>query len=131
MREALFIKKNLNRWVKNQKEKTDNPDEMAANFTQLVDDLAYAKTFYPTGKVTEYLNAQASNIYLAIYKNRKEESNRLVRFWKYDLPLTIRKHHRVVLFAFIFFIIFCASICFSKFSIFFLLNNSFSLSIVL
>ncbi|MEZ5033671.1 MAG: stage II sporulation protein M [Chitinophagaceae bacterium] len=108
MREALFIKKNLNRWVKNQKEKTDNPDEMAANFTQLVDDLAYAKTFYPTGKVTEYLNAQASNIYLAIYKNRKEESNRLVRFWKYDLPLTIRKHHRVVLFAFIFFIIFFA-----------------------
>lgn len=87
---------------------SDDPDEMAADFTQLVDDLAYAKTFYPAGKVTGYINSQASKIYLDIYKNRKEESNRLVTFWKYDLPLTIHKHHKVVLFAFIFFTIFFA-----------------------
>ena len=85
---------------------SNDPDEMAADFTQLVDDLAYAKTFYPSGKVTNYINSQASRIYLDIYKNRKEESNRLVTFWKYDLPLTIRKHHKVVLFSFIFFVIF-------------------------
>ena len=86
----------------------DDPDEMAADFTQLVDDLAYAKTFYPSGKVTYFINAQASKIYLDVYKNRKEESNRLVTFWKYDLPLTIRKHHKVVLFSFIIFLIFFA-----------------------
>lgn len=85
---------------------SDDPDEMAADFTQLVDDLAYAKTFYPSGKVTGFINAEASKIYLNIYKNRKEESNRLTTFWKYDLPLTIRKHHKVVLFSFIFFTIF-------------------------
>jgi uncharacterized membrane protein SpoIIM required for sporulation len=106
LREALFIKKNKDRWLKNQQMPSDDPDEMAADFTQLVDDLAYAKTFYPSGKVTGYINSQASKIYLDIYKNRKEESNRLVTFWKYDLPLTIRKHHRVVLFAFIFFLVF-------------------------
>jgi uncharacterized membrane protein SpoIIM required for sporulation len=106
LREALFIKKNKDRWLKNQHMPSDDPDEMAADFTQLVDDLAYAKTFYPSGKVTGFINSQASKIYLDIYKNRKEESNRLVTFWKYDLPLTIRKHHKVVLFAFIFFIIF-------------------------
>ena len=49
----------------------DDPDEMAADFTQLVDDLAYAKTFYPSGKVTNYINSHASKIYLDIYKNRK------------------------------------------------------------
>lgn len=103
MREALFIKKNKDRWLKNQQMPSEDPDEMAANFTQLVDDLAYAKTFYPSGKVTGYINTQASKIYLDIYKNRKEESNRLVTFWKYDLPLTIRKHHKVVLFSFIIF----------------------------
>ncbi|MEO7922966.1 MAG: stage II sporulation protein M [Chitinophagaceae bacterium] len=108
MREALFIKKNKDRWLKNQQEPSEDPDEMAAEFTQLVDDLAYAKTFYPSGKVTHYINAQASRIYLDIYKNRKEESNRLVTFWKYDLPLTIRKHHKVLLFAFIFFLVFFA-----------------------
>ncbi|HQZ49328.1 MAG: stage II sporulation protein M [Chitinophagaceae bacterium] len=85
---------------------SNDPDQMAADFTQLVDDLAYAKTFYPSGKVTNYINSQASRIYLDIYKNRKEESNRLVTFWKYDLPLTIQKHHKVVLFSFIFFLIF-------------------------
>jgi uncharacterized membrane protein SpoIIM required for sporulation len=84
----------------------DDADEMAKDFTQLVDDLAYAKTFYPSSKVTRYINSQASQIYLNIYRNRKEESNRLVTFWKYDLPLTIRKHHRAILFAFILFVVF-------------------------
>ncbi len=84
----------------------EDADEMAKDFTQLVDDLAYAKTFYPSSKVTQYINSQASKIYLSIYKNRKEESNRLVDFWKYDLPLTIRKHYKAVLFSFIFFLIF-------------------------
>src|SRR5690242_502333 len=101
MREALFIKKNKERWERVQYAPSSDPDEMARDFTQLVDDLAYAKTFYPSGKVTQYINSQASRIYLGIYKNRKEENNRLVKFWKYDLPLTIRKHHGVILFSFI------------------------------
>jgi len=85
---------------------SDDPDEIAKEFTQLVDDLGYAKTFYPSGKITRYINTEASKIYLSIYKNRKEESNRLITFWKYDLPLTIRKHHKVILFTFIFFVVF-------------------------
>lgn len=106
MREALFIKKNKDRWLKIQNQSSGDPDEMAADFTQLLDDLAYAKTFYPSGKVTGFINTQASKIYLDIYKNRKEESNRLVSFWKYDLPLTIRKHHGTILFSFTAFTIF-------------------------
>jgi len=79
---------------------------MASEFTKLVDDLGYAKTFYPTSRVTQYINSLASRIYLNIYKNRKEESNRLVNFWKYDVPQTVRKHHAVILFAFILFALF-------------------------
>lgn len=108
MREALFIKKNRDRWLKNQHLPADDADEMARDFIQLVDDLAYAKTFYPSSKVTRYINSEASKIYLNIYKNRKEESNRLTGFWKYDLPLTIYRHHRAVLFSFIVFVIFFA-----------------------
>jgi uncharacterized membrane protein SpoIIM required for sporulation len=103
LREALFIKKNKDRWLKNQHMPSSDADEMAKDFTQLVDDLAYAKTFYPSGKVTQYINSQASRIYLNIYKNRKEESNRLVTFWKYDLPLTISKHHWTIFFCFLLF----------------------------
>ena len=76
---------------------------MAKDFVKLVDDLAYAKTFYPTSKVTKFINTLASRIYLRIYQNRKEESNRLVKFWKYDVPFTIAKHHKIIIFcAFIF-----------------------------
>lgn len=106
MREALFIKKNKDRWLKNQHEPSNLPDEMAKSFTQLVDDLAYAKTFYPSGKTVNYLNKQASKVYLDIYKNQKEESSRLVWFWKFELPLTIYKHRKPVLFALILFIVF-------------------------
>ena len=81
---------------------------MASEFTRLIDDLGYAKTFYPTSKVTQYINSLATRIYLNIYKNRKEESNRLFNFWKYDVPLTIRKHHLTLLFTFILFILFFA-----------------------
>lgn len=106
MREALFIKKNKDRWLKEQHLPPDDPDEMASSFTQLVDDLAYAKTFYPGGKVTQYINAQASRVYLDIYRNRKDDTSRLWNFWKKDLPLTIRKHHGIMLFCLLFFVLF-------------------------
>jgi uncharacterized membrane protein SpoIIM required for sporulation len=73
---------------------------------QLVDDLSYAKTYYPTSRATKYINALASKIYLGIYQNRKEESNRLLRFWKYDVPLTVYKHRRIMLFSFFIFFLF-------------------------
>lgn len=106
LREALFIKKNKDRWIRNQQMPSEDPDEMAKDFSQLVEDLAYAKTFYPSGKVTGFINAEAARVYLDIYRNRKEESNRLVTFWKYDLPLTFRKHHTTILFTFIVFLLF-------------------------
>ena len=53
MREGLFIKKNKERWEKVQYETPVTADEMAKDFTLLVDDLAYSKTFYPHSKVTK------------------------------------------------------------------------------
>lgn len=108
MREGHFIKKNKDRWERIQNGEVTDADEVAKDFTRLVDDLAYAKTFYPTGRVTQYINALASRIYLSIYQNRKEESNRIVQFWKFDVPLTVRRHHLTILFAFVLFMIFFA-----------------------
>ncbi|HMR82803.1 MAG TPA: stage II sporulation protein M [Niabella sp.] len=106
MREALFIKKNKERWLKNETEPPTSPDEMAGSFTQTVDDLAYARTFYANSKTVQYLNKQAAKIYLDIYRNRKEETSRLKTFWKYELPLTIQKHHKTLLFSFVLFTVF-------------------------
>ena len=113
MREGLFIRKNLEKWKKLQYEPATDPDEVAGEFTELVDDLGYAKTFYPHSKVTVYLNGLASKVYLGIYKNKKEESSRIVRFWKTELPLVVRKHHREILYSFLIFIGFAIIAAFS------------------
>lgn len=110
MREALFIKKNKDRWEKMLHLPADDIDEMAGEFTQLVDDLGYSKTFYPTSKTTTFLNTEASKRYLSIYGNRKEKQNRFVLFFTNELPLTIAKHHKVLL------------VCFSIFMLFFVVG---------
>ena len=106
MREGLFLKKNIEKWKQYQAERPNDPDEMAHRFNDLVNDLGYAKTFYPHSKVTQYLNGLASSIYLRIYQNKKEESSRIIRFWKTELPLIVRKHHRQILYAFCIFTFF-------------------------
>ncbi len=113
MREGLFIKKNIDKWKQYQYEPATDPDEMAGQFTDLVNDLGYSKTFYPQSKVTIYLNGLASRIYLGIYRNKKEESSRILRFWKRELPLVVRKYHREILYAFIIFTLFALMAAFS------------------
>ena len=113
MREGLFIKKNIDKWKQYQYEPATDPDEMASQFTELVNDLGYSKTFYPHSKVTQYLNGLASRIYLGIYRNKKEESSRITRFWKTELPIVVRKYHREILYSFIIFILFAIMAAFS------------------
>ena len=113
MREGLFIKKNIEKWKRYQYEHASDPDEMAGEFTELVNDLGYSKTFYPQSKVTQYLNGLASRIYLGIYKNKKENSSRILRFWKTELPLVVRQHHKEILYSFIIFILFAILAAFS------------------
>ena len=105
MREGQFIKRNLSRWEGYQ-EPTDNPDEVAKQFTYLVDDLSYAKTFYPNSNTIRYINSIAANIYLSIYKNKKVKKARLFSFWSTELPMVIRKHHKLLLVTVLFFLCF-------------------------
>ena len=113
MREGLFIKKNIDKWKRYQYEHVSDPDEMAGEFTELVNDLGYSKTFYPQSKVTQYLNGLASRIYLGIYKNKKEKSSRILRFWKTELPLVVRRHHKEILYSLVIFILFAILAAFS------------------
>lgn len=113
MREGLFIKKNIDKWKQYQYEPASDPDEMASEFTDLVNDLGYAKTFYPQSRVTQYLNGLASRIYLGIYRNKREEVSRFARFWKTELPLVVRKYHREILYSFVIFLAFALIAAFS------------------
>ncbi len=106
MREAMFIKKNAEKWKAYQQEETTDPDEASERFITLMDDLAYAKTFYPKSKATKWINGLAASVYQNIYKNKKEKYSRVFTFWKYELPLIIRRHHRTFLFTSIIFCLF-------------------------
>lgn len=105
MREALFIKRNRDKWIRYQQEQTNDPDEQAERFITLLDDLAYSRTFYPQSKVTRWINSIAVGIYQTIYQNKREKFSRLRTFWTTELPLLVRKHHGVFLFTFIFFLL--------------------------
>ncbi len=106
MREAMFIKKNAGKWKEYQQSATDNPDETAERFITLIDDLSYAKTFYPKSKVTRWINGIAAGIYQSIYLNKKEKYSRIFLFWKFELPLLFKKYHKIFLFSVLCFLLF-------------------------
>ena len=106
MREGMFIKKNVNKWNTYQRISTNDPDETAERFITLVDDLSYAKTFYPKSKVTRWINGIAAGIYQNIYQNKKEKYSRIFAFWKFELPLLFKKYHKILLFTFSVFLLF-------------------------
>jgi len=108
MREALFIKKNAQKWNEYQYLQTEDPDQMADRFITLLDDLSYSKTFYPHSKVTRWINSLAVSIYQTIYQNKKQRFSRLITFWQYELPLMFRKYHRMLLYTFLIFVLFCS-----------------------
>lgn len=114
MREAMFIKKNAEKWNEYQHAPTDNPDITAERFVDLIDDLSYAKTFYPKSKVTRWINGIAAGIYQSIYRNKKEKYSRIFIFWKYELPLLFKRYHSIFLFTTVLFVLFVAIGVFSS-----------------
>ena len=106
MRETLFIKKNKDKWEELDVEQTSDPDELNHRYTQVLDDLAYAQTFYPRSKTAQYLNEKAVKFYNKIYSKRREKLSTLFRFFHTDLPLAIRQTHKQLLYGFCFFVVF-------------------------
>jgi len=108
MREALFVKQNSEKWQHYDSMLQANPDEVANQFIEITNDLAYSKTFYPNSKTTAYLNGLASKLHQSVYKNKKEKSNRFIVFWKTELPLIFLQHRKQIYYALAFFLISCA-----------------------
>ncbi|QMW01871.1 stage II sporulation protein M [Spirosoma foliorum] len=96
MREALFVKRNTDKWRDIEQNPTNDPDELTDRFVELTDDLSYARTFYPDSKVTRYLNGLAGQMHRGLMQNRRDERSRFLTFWKYELPLLFRQSHRML-----------------------------------
>ena len=95
MREAVFLQQNQARWQQYE-QPAAGPDELAARFVALTDDLAYAQTFYPTSPTTAYLNGLTGKLHQRLYANKREDHGRFARFWALELPLVVARHHRTL-----------------------------------
>lgn len=109
MKEAAFVKQNKARWEEFEKVVKDQeraqPDKLAELFIQVTDDLSFARTQYPSSRTTEYLNALASKVHLEIYRNKREDKNRFITFWKVEVPSVMYEVRKPLLYAFLIFIV--------------------------
>ena len=109
MREIAFIKQNKEKWLEFEQaifgKAKKNPDEFASLYIHLVNDLSYAQTYYPKSKTVVYLNYLASQTYQKIYKTKREDTNRLVFFFKTEIPLLVYQYRQYILYAFLLFFI--------------------------
>lgn len=107
MREVSFIKQNKEKWLDFEKavfnNDFENPDELASQYIHLINDLAYAQTYYPKSKVITYLNQLAAKAFQKIYKTKREDTNRIVGFWKTEIPLICYQYRKFIYVAFVFF----------------------------
>lgn len=96
MREALFIRRNADKWRDMEQNPTRNPDELTDRYVELTDDLSYARTFYPNAKVTRYLNGVAAQMHRSLMQNRVDDRSRFITFWQYELPFLFYKSQRLL-----------------------------------
>ena len=107
MREATFVKNNKENWLRFEEilkePKSLPPDEVADCYLRIINDLSFARTYYRNSEITIYLNNLAQKAHFTVYKNKKEKSNRIVTFWKTELPLLFANYQKDLLLSFVIF----------------------------
>ncbi|MGD1319089.1 stage II sporulation protein M [Chryseobacterium sp. 2R14A] len=110
MREVYFIKQNKEKWLGIEQvvqgKIKKNPDDLSSLYINLVNDLSFAQTYYPKSNTVVYLNHLSSQIFQKIYKTKRVEENRLVYFFKTEVPLIVYEYRRYLVYSFLFFIFF-------------------------
>jgi len=110
MREVYFIKQNKEKWLGIEQviqgKIKKNPDDLSSLYINLINDLSFAQTYYPKSNTTVYLNHLSAQIFQKIYKTKRVEENRLVYFFKTEVPLLMYQYRRYLMYAFLFFILF-------------------------
>lgn len=91
MKETDFIKQNTEKWAQNEAlfdRKVSNPDQVSEAFTEITEDLSFARTFYPYRSVRVYLNQMAQAIYFKL-NIRRFNPKKILRFWTDELPMAM------------------------------------------
>jgi uncharacterized membrane protein SpoIIM required for sporulation len=108
MKETDFVEQNKHKWHKFEKlskQKNNDPDEVSELFTEITEDLSYARTFYPRRSVRVYLNQLAQGVFTKLYKQKKTKIGSFKKFWTEVVPLELYRSRYNMLSALIFFLI--------------------------
>ena len=109
MKEVTFIRQNIEKWREAEKvvasASQQSPDHLADIYMELTADLAFSQTHYPDSRITIYLNNLAAYLHQILYRNKREKLNRIVNFWKYEIPLAMYENRKNLLLSFIVFLI--------------------------
>jgi uncharacterized membrane protein SpoIIM required for sporulation len=112
MRETQFIKENKTIWQKAEKIANEKilsgTDEIAEIYTKILNDLAYAQSFYPKSNTVPYLNKISQLLHQKIYIIKKNKFSSVIEFWKTDVPKSIYYSFTELKWALVIFIV---SIC--------------------
>lgn len=107
MREVAFIKQNKEKWLEFEEVISNNqkkdPDRLAELHIQIMNDLAYAQSFYPKSKVVPYLNKLAKTSYTNVYHKKRTSRNAFVYFFLDSVPLLAYTYRKYIYIAFAFF----------------------------
>lgn len=108
MKETAFIQQNKKKWARFEKlsgNKNNDPDEVSELFTEITEDLSYARTFYPRRSVRVYLNQLAQGVFTSLYKQRKQPLGNFAKYWTETVPLEMYRARYILLTSFLFFLL--------------------------
>jgi uncharacterized membrane protein SpoIIM required for sporulation len=108
LKETSFIQQNKKKWARFEKlsgNKNNDPDEVSELFTEITEDLSYARTFYPRRSVRVYLNQLAQGVFTTLYKQKKQPLGSFTNFWTQTVPLEMYRARYLLLTSFLFFIL--------------------------
>jgi uncharacterized membrane protein SpoIIM required for sporulation len=105
MNEIQFLNKNIGKWEEfeallDSKNKT-TPDKMSEMFINVTNDLAYARTYFPDSKATQYLNQLAQKAHRIIYQNQPINKNRIATFWGSEFPILVYESRKEIFVSFL------------------------------
>ncbi len=108
MREKQFVEQNKQKWKRFERyangESNANPAELSELYTQITEDLSYARTYYGKRSIRVYLNNLAQKVFLSLYKKRSGRLQSFGTFWTERIPLALYRARKDLNISLLFFL---------------------------
>lgn len=107
MKEIVFQNRNISKWEAFEKQIDGNDymslDSVSNLYTELNDDLSYARTYYPNSETELYLNNLLLKVHYLVHKKKEREKKSFGHFWIHVLPSVLKDNSWQTFYAFLLF----------------------------